>query len=88
MSEKYDLLEFPCEFTIKVFGETSVEFDGVVFEIMRKHAPDIGESAIQTRPSKNNKYNALSVTINAQSKEQIDNIYRDLSSHPLVVMAL
>lgn len=81
-------MTFPCEFVIKVFGAASSEFESAVLEIMRKHIPEITETDIQRRPSKDGKYHVLSITINAESREQLDNIYRELTSNPLVLMAL
>jgi putative lipoic acid-binding regulatory protein len=83
-----DLLTFPCDFTIKVFGIASSEFEEAVLTIIRQHAPNLAENAIQTRSSTNAKYNAMSITVHVDSKEQLDRIYTDLSSSPLVLMAL
>lgn len=88
MTDKPSLLEFPCEFVIKIFGKTSLEFQGAVLTILKKHIPHLGEGAIKTTPSKQDKYLALSVTFKAESQTQLDEIYRDLSACPLVVMAL
>jgi putative lipoic acid-binding regulatory protein len=88
MSEQETLLEFPCDFCIKVMGLATPEFDILVAEIVRRHAPDLGEAAIKTRPSKGGKYLAVSVTITATSKKQLDSIYQDLTDHELVLMSL
>lgn len=82
------LLKFPCDFTIKVFGNTSDEFEAAVFGIVHKHAPNFSDRAIQSRLSGNGKYCALSITVHVTSKEQLDSIYQDLSSSPQVLMAL
>jgi uncharacterized protein len=87
MSEE-TLLEFPCQFAVKVMGKNNVEFDLLVLEIVRRHVPDIHEQAMSTRASKNANYMAVTLTINATSKQQLDAIYQDLSSHPQVLMAL
>lgn len=81
-------LQFPCEFPIKVFGNTSDEFEIEVLTIIRKHVPDLSENALRTRPSKDGKYLALTIKITAQSKAQLDDIYRELSANPHVLMAL
>lgn len=90
MSESNDeaLLHFPCEFVIKVFGVASDEFELAVITIIRKHIAELGETAIRPRPSKDGKYVALTITVFAESKEQIDDIYRELTANPLVLMAL
>jgi putative lipoic acid-binding regulatory protein len=82
------LLKFPCDFTIKVFGLKSDEFESNVLMIIHKHAPNLSGRAIQCRPSQQEKYCALSITIHVESKEQLDAIYQDLSSSPHVIMAL
>ncbi len=82
------LLEFPCQFAIKAMGKSDVELDLIVIEIVRRHAPDIKEGALVTRPSKAGNYLAITVTIDATSKQQLDAIYQDLTSHPHVLMAL
>jgi len=82
------LLSFPCPFPIKAMGKNSNEFEIAVLSIIRKHSPDIEESAIKTRESKGGKYLAITITVNAQSQSQLDQIYTELSSHELVTMAL
>jgi putative lipoic acid-binding regulatory protein len=82
------LLTFPCDFTIKVFGVASPEFEATVFDIIRKHIPIFSEQATKVRPSTNAKYNAMSITVHVESKDQLDRIYIDLSASPLVLMAL
>lgn len=82
------LLTFPCDFTIKVFGKGSDEFEAAVLMIIHKHVPNLSGRAIQTRNSETGKYCALSITVHVDSKEQLDNIYYELSSSPHVIMAL
>lgn len=87
MSEE-TLLEFPCQFAIKAMGKTSPELDMLIVEIIRRHSPDITEGAVTSRPSKGGNYTAVTVMIEARSKQQLDNIYLDLSSHPHILMVL
>lgn len=82
------LLKFPCQFPIKIFGHASLEFQAKVLAIIRKHAPDLGEAAITVNWSNNKKYIAITATINATSKLQIDAIYQELSDCKEVIMAL
>lgn len=82
------LIHFPCEFAIKIFGVASDEFEVNVLTLIRKHFPDVKENAIQSRLSKDGKYLALTITVNANDREQLDNIYRDLTASPYVLMAL
>lgn len=82
------LLEFPCDFPIKAFGQGGGDFVAAVFDIVRKHAPDLDHDAVMTRPSKGGKYTAVTVTVRAQSQAQLDAIYQDLTKSPHVIMAL
>lgn len=82
------LLEFPCEFPIKIFGKAGGDLKQTTLEIVRRHAPEISEDSIRTRQSKGGKYDALTITIQAQSKSQIDAIYQDLTACADVLMAL
>lgn len=81
-------LEFPCEFPIKAMGRADDNFDAVVVGIIRKHAPDFSDSTVKSRLSKGGNYVSVTVTINARSREQLDNIYLDLTANDLVLVAL
>lgn len=87
-SEKPSLLKFPCEFPIKIMGKADLNFQAAALGIVRKHAPSLGEAAIESRYSKENKYISLTVTIQATSQEQLDEIYHELNAHELVLMVL
>ena len=82
------LLEFPCEFSVKAMGLTSPDFDAAVVEVVRRHTPDMTEGCVSSRPSKNGKYTAITVTIQATSKKQLDAIYQDLTDHKQILMNL
>lgn len=84
-----NIIEFPCAFTIKTFGKATPEYEVAVLEIIKKHITEpLKEDAIRQRYSKDKNYLALSITLQAQSKEQMDAIYQDLTKEPLVTMAL
>lgn len=82
------LLNFPCEFIIKVFGLATDEFETAVITIIRNHVTDVREDAFRSRPSKDGKYLAMTITVNVENREQLDDIYRSLSTNPLILMAL
>lgn len=86
--ERKSLLEFPCSFSVKAMGLSHSEFDSRVVEIIRKHAPDIHEGAVSSRPSRQGKYTAVTVTIQATSQSQLDSIYQDLTRCEEILMAL
>jgi hypothetical protein len=82
------LLEFPCQFPIKVMGKANLEFDLLVMDIVQQHVTSPEKTRLHSKPSKNGTYLAVTVTIEATSKAQLDAIYQQLSLHPLVLMAL
>jgi len=88
MKSREELLSFPCEFPIKVVGLRDNQFEMTVFGIIRRYFPDLSETAISTRTSKDGKYLAITVTVTAQSKQQLDQVYIELSEHEYVIMAL
>lgn len=88
LEEGETLLEFPCEFPIKAMGLACVELEVAVLEIVNRHVEDLGEGALNMKPSKNGKYTAITITITAQSKQQLDNIYIDLTGCVHVAVAL
>lgn len=83
-----DVFIFPCEFVIKIFGIASNEFEATAIMIIKKHVKELKENAIKTRTSKDGKYLALSITITAENRDQLDDIYRELSSNSNILMAL
>jgi hypothetical protein len=83
-----DLLSFPCAFPIKVMGVQSDTFEQEIVTLARNYAPDLADDAVHCRPSSKGNYLALTLTIQAQSREQIDNIYRALTARSDVKMVL
>ncbi len=81
-------LEFPCTFPIKAIGRDTAGFQAIVTSIIRRHVPDLNENDVTTRPSSGGKYLALTATFVATSREQLDNLYRELSAHELVLYLL
>lgn len=79
---------FPCEFPIKAMGHASGNFEITVLEIVRRHSPDLTEDSFKSRPSSNGKFLSVTVTIRAESREQLDAIYLDLTACEHVLMAL
>ncbi len=88
MPQQETLLKFPCSFPIKAMGKAEPDFDALVVEIVRRHAPDLHENAVRSRFSKSGRWLSVTITIKASSKAQLDAIYRDLTDHEKIVMAL
>ncbi len=85
---KESALQFPCEFALKIFGVANDQFEINAISIVRKHIKELADTAIQSRPSKDGKYLALTITIRAESQKQLDDIYYDLTASPYILMAL
>ena len=82
------LLKFPTAFPIKVMGRTQDGFAQAIVMVVQKHAPDFEPATVEMRASSHGKYLSLTCTVNAVSREQLDDLYRDLTSHPMVAMVL
>lgn len=78
--------EFPCEFPIKAMARADVDLHTLVHDIVARHAQIIG--ALQSRSSSAGKYLAVTITIMATSRAQLDQIYQELSGHPDILMVL
>lgn len=81
-------LKFPTDFPIKVMGRREDGFVQLVVDIVLKHAPDYDASTVEMRASREARYLSVTCTIRATSREQLDNLYRELSGHPMVKMVL
>ena len=82
------LLEFPCRFPIKAMGRRSDDFEMLVKDIVLKHAQFWPDEPILLAPSKAGNFVSVTVMVDAQSKEQLDAIYQDLTDCDQVLMAL
>jgi putative lipoic acid-binding regulatory protein len=82
------LLSFPTDFPIKVMGRRVDHFAQAVVGVVREHAPDFDPATLELRASREGNYLSVTATIRATSREQLDNLYRALTSHPLVKVVL
>lgn len=82
------LIEYPSEFPIKVMGLMQESFAQTIVEVVVLHDPTFHAGKMEMRPSTKGTYLSLTVTILAVNREQLDNLYRALSSHPMVKMVL
>jgi len=86
--ERQTLIEYPCDFPIKIMGARVEGFAQAVVEVVLRHAPDFDAAAIEMRPSSKGNYLAVTCTFRAISQLQVDNLYRELTSHPMVKVVL
>lgn len=82
------LIEFPCDFPIKVMGETHADFSTEVIKTIQTLMPSFDASNIEIRGSSGGKYISLTCTVYVTSKPQLDDIYRALSGHKMVKVVL
>ncbi len=88
MSESESLLTFPCSFPIKIMGRDQENFRHAAVLLVEQHAGKLPDDAISTSTSRNGNFLSITITIEAQSQDQLDNIYNDLSNHEAVLVAL
>ena len=82
------LFEFPCDFPIKMMGRDEDGFRDIARQLVEKHTGPLDDSAVQTSLSANGNFVSVTVTVTATSREQLDAIYREVSGHEAVLMAL
>ena len=87
MSEE-SAIEFPCEFPIKMMGRDTPEFRLIARGLIENHVGPIAEETIQINVSGKGNFVSVTVTVTATSQQQLDDIYRDVSGHDDVLMAL
>jgi len=88
MSSLDSIIEYPLDFPIKIMGLNHPEFAAAVTALVQQHASDFDPTSLTARPSSGGKYLSLTVTINAKNRKQLDDLYRALSGHPMVKIAL
>jgi putative lipoic acid-binding regulatory protein len=82
------LIEYPSAFPIKVMGARVEGFTEAVIAIARRFDPGFDAASVEARPSKGGNYLGLTITITATSREQLDELYRALATHPMVKVVL
>ncbi len=88
MADEETLIEFPCDFPIKVMGETRDDFAATIITVVRIHLPDFDASRVELRGSSGGRYTSLTCTVYVTSKPQLDDLYRALTAHPMVRVVL
>lgn len=81
-------LKFPTEFPIKVMGRCESDLKDLTRAIIERHAGPLGDERVKVRTSGDGNFLALTYTVTAQSREQLDAIYRELTACKAVLMAL
>lgn len=87
-ARKESLIEYPCLFPIKVMGAKVDGFVQALTHVAEQFDPHFDASTIELRPSKAGNYLGVTLTVTATSRAQLDELYRTLSSHPMVKVVL
>ncbi len=85
---KESLIDYPSDFPIKVVGIMHDEFAQTIVEVVTVHDPEFHAGKVEMRPSSAGTYLSLTLTVRATSREQLDDLYRALSGHPMVKFVL
>ncbi len=88
MTDKASLIEYPCDFPIKIMGKSQADFTETIVTIVKRHAPEFDDTSMETKVSKGGNYISITCTIQATSRVQLDAIYQSLSNHPMVSVVL
>ncbi len=87
-ARKESLIDYPSRFPIKVMGEKADGLVHAITTIARQFDPAFDAGTVELRESSGGKYLGITITINATSREQLDELYRTLSTHPMVKVVL
>ena len=82
------LIVYPCAFPIKVMGAKADGFVHAITTVAHEFDPTFDAKTVELRESKGGNYLGITITITATSREQLDELYRTLSTHPMVKMVL
>lgn len=82
------LIDYPSDFPIKIMGPAHERFTHTMVEVVRQFDPGFDAATLEIRPSAKGNYLGVTATVRATSREQLDGLYRALSSHPMVKVVL
>jgi uncharacterized protein len=88
MTDNPSLMEFPCDFPIKIIGENSTTFLTSITNVVHQHFPEQLTHSICSQPSKQGNYLAITATVKAHDQKSLDALYLDLTKHPGIKMVL
>ena len=88
MNPQLSLIDYPCDFPIKVMGLKVEGFVHALTEVAQRFDPEFDASTIELRPSSSGKYLGVTLNVHATSRQQLDAIYMALTHHPMVKVVL
>lgn len=83
-----DIMQFPCDLPIKVFGRSDTELPDAAYDIVKAHVATLERAHITRQASRKGRFISLTINIRAESRAQVDAVYQDLSANPSVLMVL
>ena len=83
-----ELLTFPCRITVKALGRQSPALLDTVLRIATRHYPELDPASVMVRPSAKHRYASINIRVRADSRRQIDALYRELSACDQILMLL
>ena len=86
--KEQSLIKYPSQFPIKVMGQKVDGLVGAITHIAKSFDPTFDATTVELRESSGGKYLGVTITITATSREQLDEVYRTLSTHPMVKVVL
>ncbi|MDO4769293.1 MAG: DUF493 family protein [Brachymonas sp.] len=87
-SERESLIEYPSAFPIKIMGAKAPGFVDAITAIAQAHDPSFDPATVAVRESSGGNYQGITITITATSRQQLDELYRALTAHPMVKVVL
>jgi putative lipoic acid-binding regulatory protein len=88
LPEEQPGLEFPFPFALKIIGRDEDDFIDYAVALIQEYAPDLDPEQVTVRPSRESTYISVTINFTAESREQLDAIYRDLSASERVLMVI
>ncbi len=88
MSDREQLLEFPCDYPIKVMGRSDGDFDAHVEALLKPHAPEVSAADMRIRESRNGRFISVTITIRATSSDQLEAISASLRESERVLASV
>jgi uncharacterized protein len=88
LSKTSPKIEFPCDYPIKIVGDSGELFTETVLELTRRHAPEVTAEKVSVRDSRHGNYRAVTITIRATGEPQLRALHDTLRRYPLVRMVL
>ena len=81
-------IEFPCEYPIKVLGVSSEFFEGIILEVVERHAPGFDQQTLAAKTSRNGTFTSITITITATGPDQLQALHQDLRATGHVKMVI